>query len=137
MAFGTFDFIHLGHVQLFKQAKCFGDKLIVVIARDSNVEKIKGQKPFFSQEERVTLVNSLKPVDLAVLGNSKNFFAAVKKYKPAVIVLGYDQKVLFEKFIRNKLDKMGLSKTRIVRLKPFKHLKHKSKKLKKHLHFVT
>lgn len=136
MAFGTFDFIHLGHVELFKQAKVLGDKLIVVIARDSSVKRIKGKTPFFSQEERVELVNSLKPVDLAVLGDDRDFFAAVKKYKPAVIVLGYDQKALFEGYIRKKLDEIGLEKTKIVRLKPFKHSKHKSTKLKKHLHFV-
>lgn len=131
MAFGTFDFIHLGHVELFKQAKKLGDKLIVVIARDSNVKRIKGKKPFFSQEERLQLVNSLKSVDLAVLGNDKDFFTAVRKYKPAIVVLGYDQNVLFESYIRKKLDEIGLKKTKVVRLKPFKHSKHKSKKLKK------
>lgn len=131
MAFGTFDFIHLGHVELFKQAKALGDKLIVVVARDSNVKRIKGKKPFFSQQERLALVNSLKPVDLAVLGDNLNFFTAVKMYKPAVIVLGYDQKVLFESYIRKKLDEFSLQKTKIVRLKPFKHSKHKSKRLKK------
>ena len=131
MAFGTFDFIHLGHLSFFQQAKTFGDKLIVVVARDSNVKRIKGKKPFFSQAERVKLVNNLKPVDLAVLGDDKNFFTAVQKYEPSVIVLGYDQKVLFENYIRRKLDEIGLKKTRIVRLKPFKHSKHKSKRLKK------
>ena len=131
MAFGTFDFIHLGHLSFFQQAKPFGDKLIVVVARDSNVKRIKGKKPFFSQAERVKLVNNLKPVDLAVLGDDKNFFTAVQKYEPSVIVLGYDQKVLFENYIRRKLDEIGLKKTRIVRLKPFKHSKHKSKRLKK------
>ena len=131
MAFGTFDFIHLGHLSFFQQANTFGDKLIVVVARDSNVKRIKGKKPFFSQAERVKLVNNLKPVDLAVLGDDKNFFTAVQKYEPSVIVLGYDQKVLFENYIRRKLDEIGLKKTRIVRLKPFKHSKHKSKRLKK------
>lgn len=131
MAFGTFDFIHLGHVELLKQAKKLGDRLVVVIARDSNVKWIKGKTPFFSQQERIELVNSLKPVDLAVLGSDKDFFAAVRTYKPAVIVLGYDQKTLFESYIRKKLDGIGLKKTKIVRLKPFKHAKHKSKRLKK------
>ena len=132
MAFGTFDFIHLGHVDFFNQAKAFGDKLIVVIARDSNVAKIKGNPPFFSQEERLELVNALKPVDLAILGDGSNFFTAVQKYKPSVVVLGYDQKVLFEKYIRKKLDELGLAKTKIVRLKPYKHSKHKSSNVKKH-----
>ena len=38
ICFGTFDILHLGHVNFFKQAKSLGDELVVVIARDVNVK---------------------------------------------------------------------------------------------------
>lgn len=131
MAFGTFDFLHLGHVYTFEQAKALGDKLVVVISRDSSVEKIKGKKPFFSQEERKQLVEALKAVDETVIGDEVDFFVPVKKYAPDILALGYDQQVMPEKVIREKLDAIGLTKTKIVRLKPFEHDKHKSSSLKK------
>ena len=43
-------------------------KLIVVIARDSTVEKTKGRKPIMSEDQRCALVKSLRVVDEAVLG---------------------------------------------------------------------
>ncbi|MFH0713760.1 MAG: adenylyltransferase/cytidyltransferase family protein [Candidatus Micrarchaeota archaeon] len=131
MAFGTFDLLHLGHVVLFQQARALGDKLIVVISRDENVIKIKGKPPLFTEGERLKIVASLKVVDEVVLGDTNNFFAAVVKYRPAVICLGYDQKTLGEKEIREKLDEMGLSKTQVVRLKAFQPEKYKSSILKR------
>lgn len=131
MAFGTFDLLHLGHVDLFQQARAFGDKLIVVISRDENVAKIKGKPPLFTEGERLKIVASLKVVDEVVLGDARDFFAAVVKYKPAVICLGYDQKTLGEKEIREKLDEIGLKDTQVVRLKAFQPEKYKSSHLKK------
>ena len=48
---GTFDIIHPGHINLIKQAKEFGDFLVVVIARDKNVIKAKGKQPFFMKNK--------------------------------------------------------------------------------------
>ena len=131
MVFGTFDFLHLGHIYTFQQAKALGDKLVVVISQDSSVEKIKGKAPFFSQMERKQLVESLKTVDVAIIGDKTDFFVPVRAYKPDVIALGYDQQVMSETQIRQKLNAIGLTKTKIVRLKPFQHNKHKSSSLKK------
>ncbi len=131
MVFGTFDLVHLGHVHFFNQASQLGDKLIVVVARDANVKRMKGKKPFFSEKERLAMVSSLRVVGQAVLGDKRDFFAAIRKFKPAVIALGYDQKVLFMKHIREKLDEFGLRRTKLVRLKPFQPGRFKSSKLKK------
>ncbi|MBI4406464.1 FAD synthase [Candidatus Micrarchaeota archaeon] len=130
MVFGTFDFLHLGHLDFFKQAKALGNKLLVVVARDSNVKRIKGELPFFSECERLEMVQNLKIVDEAVLGDEKNFFSAVAAYKPGVIALGYDQRSLFEGYISEKLNELGL-KTKIVRLKPFQGNRFKSSVLRK------
>jgi len=41
LAFGTFDILHKGHEFLLSKAKSFGERLVVVIARDVTVEKFK------------------------------------------------------------------------------------------------
>ena len=42
MAFGTFDVLHPGHHFYLEQARKLGDNLVVVVARDANVKKLKG-----------------------------------------------------------------------------------------------
>ena len=135
LAFGSFDVLHVGHVYFFKQAKKLGDELIVVIARDSSVRRIKGKKPFFTDVERKVIVGALKPVDRAVLGNPHDFFTAIRRFKPQVLVLGYDQQTISLGAIRNKLNSLGLYSTRIVRLKPHGIGKHKSSNIRSHYAF--
>ncbi len=130
MVFGTFDFLHLGHLDFFKQARQVGNKLVVVVARDSNAEKLKGMRPFFSEQERLEMVRSLRIVDEAVLGDESNFFSAVEVFQPDVIALGYDQRFLAEKEIGKKLKELGL-KANVLRLKPFKEQRFKSSVLRK------
>ncbi len=95
LASGVFDLLHLGHVRFLEEAKNVGgenSKLIVVIARDSTVEKMKGRKPIMSEDQRRALVESLKVVDQAVLGYADfDIGEVIGKVKPDIIALGYDQ----------------------------------------------
>lgn len=95
LASGVFDLLHLGHVRFLEDAKKAGGpkaKLIVIIAKDSTVEKMKGKKPIMSEEERLALVKSLKVVDDAVLGyEGLDIGEVVEKINPDVIALGWDQ----------------------------------------------
>ncbi len=95
LASGVFDLLHLGHVRFLEDAKKAGGKnakLIVIIARDSTVEKTKGRKPIMSEYQRCALVESLRVVDAAVLGYENLAIGEViEKIKPDVIALGYDQ----------------------------------------------
>jgi len=95
LASGVFDLLHLGHVRFLEDAKKAGGKsakLIVIVARDSTVEKTKGRKPIMSEEQRCALVESLKVVDEAVLGyKDMDIGEVIEEVKPDVIALGYDQ----------------------------------------------
>jgi len=109
LASGVFDLIHLGHVRFLEKAKEAGGenaKLIVVIARDTTVKKMKGKPPILPEDERRALVEALKPVDETVLGSEKfDVEAVIQKYKPNIIAFGYDQdKILeiVEKHIKEK-----------------------------------
>jgi len=97
MAFGTFDNLHPGHLNYFKQACRFGDELIVIIARDKNVLAIKKRAPQDDEKTRQRNVRrALKELGItgrAVLGNLKNRWLILKKYRPEIICLGYDQQV--------------------------------------------
>jgi FAD synthetase len=82
-------------VRFLEEAKKTGGenaKLIVIIARDSTVEKTKGRKPIMSEDQRRALVESLKVVDEAALGyEDLDIGEVIGKIKPDVIALGYDQ----------------------------------------------
>ena len=95
LASGVFDLLHLGHVRFLEEAKKTGGKnaeLVVIIARDSTVEKTKGRKPIISENQRRALVESLKVVDEAVLGYENfDLGEVIEHVKPDVIALGYDQ----------------------------------------------
>ena len=131
MVFGAFDGLHPGHLDFFKQAKKFGDYLIVSVGTDKNVEKIKGRKPLFNQDERLELIKSLSLVDEVVLGAEGDFYQEIKKYAPDVICLGYDQWAKEDEAM-TQLKKVGLSKTEVIRLKPHNTARAKSTHLKNH-----
>lgn len=88
---GVFDIIHPGHLFTLSAAKKLGDLLIVSIARNKTVKKLKNHNPLNGEELRLKLVNALKVVDIALLGSEKNKFEIVERVKPDVIALGYDQ----------------------------------------------
>jgi FAD synthetase len=95
LASGVFDLLHLGHVRFLEEAKRAGGehaKLVVIIARDSTIEKMKGRKPIMSEDQRCALVESLRVVDEAVLGyEGLDIGEVIEKIKPDIIALGYDQ----------------------------------------------
>lgn len=129
MCFGAFDGLHPGHLDFFKQAKKLGDYLVVSVGRDSNVERIKGKKPLFGEEERLELIANLKIVDKAVLGSKHDFYIQIKQNAPDIICLGYDQWAS-EKEVIEGLRNVGLLNTEVVRLAAYKPEKAKSTHLK-------
>jgi len=131
MVFGTFDGVHKGHLNFFKQAKNFmkNSFLIVSIARDKNVKRIKGQLPLFGEKKRMALVKQSSYVDKVVLSGVGDHIPHILKERPDIIALGYDQRD-YVKNIKKDLKARGLA-VRVVRLKAFKKEIYKNKLLKK------
>ncbi len=121
LASGVFDLLHLGHVKFLEEAKKAGGKnaeLIVIIARDSTVQKIKGRKPVMPENQRCALVESLKVVDEAVLGfENFDMGEVIERIKPDVIALGYDQAAM-EKQVCEYVNKHSLN-VKVVRVGKF------------------
>lgn len=128
LAFGTFDIFHKGHENFLNQAKKFGDYLTVIIARDSTVQKVKGKLPKNNELERLKAVVSSHIADKVILGDLKDKYKIINRYRPDVICLGYDQ-VAFTKNLDKKLHEFNLDETKIIRLKSFKPEKYKSSKI--------
>ena len=141
MVFGTFDLLHSGHLNFLMQAKELGDKLIVSVARDLNVFKVKGQRPINHEKLRLKNISLLPVVDKAVLGGLKDPWPHIIKVRPDIIALGYDQKIYVTKEkpkgaareLQLKLIEKGLKKTEVVRLKPFWPQVYKSRILRREL----
>ena len=90
---GTFDHLHPGHESFLQQAAALGTELCVVVARDENVERLKGRHPDHDEEERMAALGELPYVTEVRLGYpGKNLLRVVEEIAPDIIALGYDQK---------------------------------------------
>ena len=116
MAVGIFDLLHAGHLHYVEQAKSLGEELVVVIAHDETVRQQK-HEPVTGQDLRRRMVEGLKPVDKAVIGNPPGvpIFEILGKIKPDLIALGYDQKHSIDA-IRKGLDKHGFEDVEVTRV---------------------
>ena len=121
---GTFDGVHKGHEDLFRQAKALGDRLVVVVALDTTVEAVKGRVPRFTAQERVGAVRAHLLVDEAILGQEGDKLAVVVRVRPDVLLLGYDQQA-FTEGLSAALAARGLT-PRIVRARAFEPERYKS-----------
>ena len=109
LATGTFDLLHYGHVYYLTEAKRAGGedaKLVVVVARDSTVERLKGSRPIIPENQRRAVIEALKVVDEAILGyEDMDMERTIEKIKPDIIAVGYDQAEIEERLRRYIEDK--------------------------------
>eukprot|EP00193_Tetraselmis_chui_P020197 CAMPEP_0177794922 /NCGR_PEP_ID=MMETSP0491_2-20121128/25925_1 /TAXON_ID=63592 /ORGANISM="Tetraselmis chuii, Strain PLY429" /LENGTH=466 /DNA_ID=CAMNT_0019317653 /DNA_START=115 /DNA_END=1515 /DNA_ORIENTATION=+ len=64
---GCFDMMHYGHANALRQARACGDQLVVGLIPDSEIIRCKGP-PVQCEEERMTMVSSVKWVDEVITG---------------------------------------------------------------------
>ncbi len=131
MVFGTFDMLHEGHLDFFRQARSLASDplLIVSIARDSAVKRIKGSTPVHGELERLALVEECDLVDEVVLGDEDGYVEHIVQAAPAIIALGYDQHGEYVDRLQGDLVLAGFE-PQIVRLKPYKPEVYKTSKLR-------
>jgi len=126
MVFGTFNVIHPGHLNLFRQAREFGDRLFVVLARDKTVQDVKNYNPLDEIKRRQNLVK-IPLVDNVILGDFDDRMQPIKQVQPDVICLGYDQYFFIDELeaylAENNLD------IPVMRLKAYNPEQYKSSKL--------
>ena len=90
---GCFDYLHPGHVSLFKQAKKKCSKLIVAINSDKSIKNNKGPlRPKQKLNIRLQVLNSIPYIDLIIVFSEKTPIEIIKKIKPNLLVKGSDYK---------------------------------------------
>lgn len=136
---GTFDGLHLGHLYLFEFARRRGlalakrlgrdgIHLTVTVARDDSVQRLKHRAPHHDQRERRKLVAALRAVDSAFVGAKDDFLRSVRRARPDLVVLGYDQRADWESI----LGKAGIS-ARVIRCPAYGVQRLKSSRMRSDL----
>lgn len=111
ITYGTFDLLHYGHINLLRRAKEQGDYLIVALSTDEFNEKDKKKKSYFDYEQRKTLLEAIKYVDLVIPeGNWEQKESDIKKYGVDVFVIGDDWKGKFD-YLKELCEVVYLSRT--------------------------
>ena len=62
ITYGTYDLLHVGHINLLRRARELGDYLVVVVSSDE-FNAIKGKKAYYSFEDRKKILEAIKYVD--------------------------------------------------------------------------
>lgn len=94
---GCFDIMHSGHINTLKQAKKYGDILVVGLNTDSSVQRLKGPaRPLNMLDERAAVLAALGCVDFVVAFDQDTPFDLIDYLRPDVLVKGgdYTQKTI-------------------------------------------
>jgi D-beta-D-heptose 7-phosphate kinase/D-beta-D-heptose 1-phosphate adenosyltransferase len=88
---GTFDILHPGHVALLQYAATLGP-VLVAIDTDRRVRQLKGAgRPFFNQDERKYMLQSLKCVSQVLTFDTDNELEhIILVNEPDIMVKGSD-----------------------------------------------
>lgn len=89
---GSFDVLHIGHLDLLSYAKSQGDYLLVSIDSDRRISEKKGvDRPFNSQNTRYELMKALKYVDeVKIFDSDQELIDIIKDYNPDIMIVGSD-----------------------------------------------
>ncbi len=113
LATGTFDLLHPGHLLYLSEAKALGDELYVIVARESMIKH--KPKPIVPEGQRLAMVQGLRVVDKALLGDEHDMFAPLREIKPDIIALGQNQ-FFNEKELETQLRAHGIN-AKVVRIR--------------------
>ena len=111
LTYGTYDLLHYGHINLLKRAKSLGDYLIVAISTDEFNKNMKNKVCIQTYEERKTILESLRFVDLVIPEeNWEQKIEDVKLYKIDTFCMGSDWEGKFD-FLKNYCNVVYLPRT--------------------------
>ena len=91
---GTFDLLHVGHIELLEYARSLGDQLLVCIDSDSRVKELKGEsRPINTQDDRIKMLSALRCVDMVqIFDTNEKLIEQIESYQPDIMVKGSDYK---------------------------------------------
>lgn len=110
ITYGTFDLFHIGHLNILKRAKEYGDYLVVAVSSDA-FNAIKGKKAYYSDQDRKTILEAITYVDEVILEeNWDQKISDVQKHNIDVFVMGDDWNGQFD-FLKDYCEVVYLPRT--------------------------
>ena len=110
ITYGTFDLLHVGHINILKRARALGDRLIVALSTDEfNV--LKHKEAYHTYDDRKILLESIKYVDMVIPEeNWEQKLTDVGKYSVDIFVMGDDWDGKFD-FLKSRCEVVYLPRT--------------------------
>ena len=113
LTYGTFDLLHIGHINILRRAKEQGDYLVVGVSTDE-FNEIKGKKTVLPYEERAEIVKSLKFVDEVIPESDwEQKIEDVKTHDIDTFVMGNDWEGKFD-FLKEYCEVIYLERTKHI-----------------------
>ena len=96
LTYGTFDYLHIGHINILEKARCLGDYLIVGLSTDTfNLEKNK--RNYGNFQERKKILEAIRYVDLVIPeANWTQKISDIKKHDIDILIMGDDWRGKFD-----------------------------------------
>ena len=89
LAHGVFDVLHVGHLRHLREARSWGDVLVVSVTDDPFVNK-GPDRPHFTAAFRGEMLNALELVDYVVINPAPTSEPVLRKLKPSVYAKGQE-----------------------------------------------
>jgi len=112
---GYFNPMHVGHINLFREAKKIGDALVVIVNNDEQV-KLKGSVPFMTENERLEVIKDIKHVDdvfLSIDSYREGSHVPISKSLEAISLKYPDAELFFAKGGDRNSDNIPESESKI------------------------
>ena len=110
ITYGTFDLLHVGHINILRRAKEMGDYLLVVLSSDE-FNALKGKKAYYSDEDRKTILEAIKYVDEVIPETSwDQKISDVQNNDIDIFVMGHDWTGKFD-FLKDYCEVVYLPRT--------------------------
>jgi glycerol-3-phosphate cytidylyltransferase len=96
ITYGTFDILHVGHINLLRRARALGDRLVVGLSTDE-FNQGKHKSSLLNFENRKVVLESIRWVDEVFAENNWEQKADdIRRYGASVFVMGHDWEGKFD-----------------------------------------
>lgn len=90
---GCFDILHFGHISYLREAKSYGDILVVGLNSNKSVRRLKGDsRPINDENDRAQILRELECVDFVIIFDEDTPLNLISKIEPDILVKGADYK---------------------------------------------
>lgn len=96
LTYGTFDFLHIGHINILRAAKSLGDELVVGLSTD-DFNTLKHKQSLCNYIERKEILEAIRYVDLVIPECTwEQKVDDIKKHKIDIFIMGSDWEGKFD-----------------------------------------